>query len=72
MITKQATDIKPGDLIYSVFDNVLIVLENRFMGIKSYYNGYIGVYKLTCLCKGNIIHLAPNSDKCYTLLNDRS
>ena len=71
MITKQATDIKPGDLIYSVFDNVLIVLENRFIGIKP-YGGPIGVFKLTCLCKGNIIHLAPNSDKCYTLLNDRS
>ncbi len=71
MITKQVTDIKPGDLIYSVFDNVLIVLENRFMGIKP-YDGHIGVYKLTCLYKGNIVRLAPNSDKCYTLLNDRS
>lgn len=72
MITKQAKDIKPGDLIYSVFDNVLIVLQNKFMGMKSYNGFNVGIFKLTCLCKGNVIHLAPNSDKCYTLLNDRS
>lgn len=42
------------------------------MGVNLYDKSYVGVYNLTCLCKGNIYKIEANEDICYTLLNDRS
>lgn len=69
-IRKQIQEIKPGDLVYSIFDKSYLVLDNKFIGL-SYFNNEI--FKMICLsAKGNIVDIQANADKCYTLLNDRS